>query len=140
VAKQKIILDSSVIVKFLFSEGEEYLRQADQLLHETREGAIDLLAPVLSKYEVGNVIRFRNMTITEKQVNWDNFGLVPIKFIEMQEKDGRRALDIAEMFKITFYDAIFLALAERMKAILVTANPKHQKKLAGVKVVDLKDY
>ena len=139
-AKQKIILDSSVIVKFLFSEGEEYLHQADQLLHETREGAIDLLAPVLSKYEVGNVIRFRNMTITEKQVNWDNFGLVPIKFIEMQEKDGRRALDIAEMFKITFYDAIFLALAERMKAILVTANPKHQKKLAGVKVVDLKDY
>lgn len=41
---------------------------------------------------------------------------------------------------ITFYDAVFMVLTERLEATLVTANPKHQKQFDKVKVVNLKDY
>ena len=41
---------------------------------------------------------------------------------------------------ITFYDAVFMELAQRLDATLITANQKHHKSFPGVKVVDLKDY
>mgnify|MGYP001593042632 FL=1 len=42
--------------------------------------------------------------------------------------------------KFTYYDASFAALAKQERAVLVTANPKHQIKAAGLKVVALEDY
>lgn len=138
--KRKIVLDSSVIVKFLFAMGEDNLSQADALLADVENEEVLLAAPVLAKYEVGNVVRFRKITEVEKLAIWDNFEQLPIKYIDLDFSEGRRAQNIAEILNITFYDAVFVELAERLKAVLVTANPKHQKKFEGVKVITLKDY
>ena len=138
--KRKIVLDSSVIVKFLFAMGEDNLSQADALLADVEKGETLLAAPVLAKYEVGNVVRFRKISEVEKLASWDNFEQLPIKYIDLDFSEGRRAQSIAEVSNITFYDAVFVELAERLKAVLVTANPKHQKKFGGVKVIALKDY
>ncbi len=138
--KRKIVLDSSVIVKFLFAMGEDNLSQADTLLADVENEEVLLVAPVLTKYEVGNVVRFRKISEVEKLASWDNFEQLPIKYIDLDFSEGRRAQSIAETLNITFYDAVFVELAERLKAVLVTANPKHQKKFGGVKVIALKDY
>ena len=136
----KIVLDSSVIAKFIFSEGEDNLEQADALLADVKNGHLSLLAPSLSKCEVGNVIRFRKMTEAEKMACWKNFKKLPIKFIDLNLSDGILVQAIAESANITFYDAVFILLAKKLGVPLVTANPKHQKVFPGVKVVNLKDY
>lgn len=140
VKKQPVVLDSSVIVKFLFSEGEDHLDHADKLLRQSSQGSVDLIAPSLAKYEVGNVIRFRKLTDAEKRASWENLSGLPITFMEMGFRDGVRSLAIAESATMTFYDAVFVELASRLHATLVTANPKHQKKLRAVRVVALGDY
>ena len=109
-------------------------------MKDAQGGKIILVAPFLARYEMGNVIRFRDMTPTEKAVNWDNFCLLPIRYMDTTITDGRKALIIAETAGITFYDAVFMALAGRLNATLVTANPKHQKRFPGVTVVELKEY
>ena len=47
-----LIVDSSVIVKWLNQTKEQNLEQADKILSEAREGKIQLIAPELAKYEV----------------------------------------------------------------------------------------
>lgn len=138
--KKRIVLDSSVIVKFIFAEGEDNLSQADSLLTAAQNELISLAAPALAKYEIGNVIRFRKITEAEKIASWNNFEQLPIEYFEMNFSDGNRSQEIAQAAQITFYDAVFLALAERLEAILVTANSKHHRQFEGVKVIDLKDY
>lgn len=138
--KRKIVLDSSVIVKFIFSEGEDNLKQADALLGNVKDGYLSLLAPTLSKYEVGNVIRFKKISEAEKMACWSNFEQLPIKFVDLNLSDGDQVQTMAEVTNITFYDAVFVVLAKKLGVLLVTANPKHQKNFGGVKVVALKDY
>ena len=50
------------------------------------------------------------------------------------------SVEIAESAGITYYDASFMALAKQEKATLVTDNPKHQRKIQGIKVIALKNY
>src|SRR3990167_3133265 len=68
------------------------------------------------------------------------FEKLPIKYFDLSFPDGNRSEEVAEKAKITFYDAVFIVLAEKLEVTLVTANPKHQSKFPGVKVVNLKDY
>lgn len=44
------------------------------------------------------------------------------------------------MLGITFYDAAYLALAAFMDAPLISANPKHHKKMNGVAVIPLEKW
>lgn len=138
---QKIVVDSSVIVKWLNVDNEQNLDQADNLLKEARDGKVELLAPELAKYEVGNVLLF-GKKLSPEQANTTLYWLfrLPITFIPQSEKLSKDTFIIAEQLKITFYDASFVALAKHEDAVLVTDNLKHQGKASGVKVVALKDY
>lgn len=55
---KKLIVDSSVIIKWLHKEDEKYLGQAAKILEDVKNGTITLLAPELAKYEVGNALLF----------------------------------------------------------------------------------
>lgn len=139
-AKQKLILDSSVIIKFILSQGESDIDKANLILERTAANKLQLLAPVLAKEEVGNVIKNRKFSREEKLECWAKFSLIPIKYIDLDFKVGLRILEIALEMDITFYDAEFVAQAENLKISLVTANPKHQKSFGNTKVVALQDY
>ena len=65
---------------------------------------------------------------------------LPIEFVPLSEKEATESLDIACKSNITYYDAVFVGLAERIGATLVTDNPKHQKVSGKVKVIQLKNY
>lgn len=138
---QKTVVDSSVIVKWLNTDNEQNLQQADKILQEARNGKVEIIAPELSKYEVGNVLLF-GKKLTPEQANIPLYWLYhfPITFVPQSEELSKTTFAIAESLKITFYDAAFLAVAEAENAILVTDNPKHQGKASTVKVVALKDY
>ncbi|MBI2036413.1 type II toxin-antitoxin system VapC family toxin [Candidatus Microgenomates bacterium] len=138
---QKTVVDSSVIVKWLNTDNEQNLEQADRILKEARDGKVEIIAPELSKYEVGNVLFF-GKKLTSEQANIPLYWLfhLPITFISLSEELAHKTFSIAERFKITFYDAAFLALAELENAVLVTDNIKHQGKTKEVKVIPLAKY
>lgn len=50
------------------------------------------------------------------------------------------SLKIAQQYKITIYDAIYIVLAQQFNEPLITANPKHQKISIKNKIINLKDY
>ena len=130
----RLVVDTSVIVKWLSQTNEKNLDQANQLLEAALSGKCELFAPELAKYEIGNVLLLSKL-LTPTQANkvLEAFYALPISFI-------CESFSLAKQLKITYYDATFLALAKIYKATLVTENLKHQGKSGRIKVIALQDY
>lgn len=140
VPTQTWVVDSSVILKWILTHKEDWLDQADLLLRRFEAGKIKLVAPVLAKYEVANAIRFKSYSHQEKLDFIKRFSEIPLKYYQASTDQIIKTMILANDRGITFYDAVFMELAQRLKVVLITANPKHHKSFPGVKVVDLKNY
>jgi len=140
--KYLLVIDSSVAVKWLNQKNEQYIKQADKILFDVQNNKITLIMPELSKYEIGNAILNKELNISETATLFDTFYSLPINFVNQDIESAQDSLKIAKGNKITFYDASFIALANKIQACLVTDNPKHQmvKKGKTPKIVLLKNY
>lgn len=137
----KIVCDSSVIVKWVSSEGEDNLEQADQILKDRQDKKAELFAPELAKYEVANALLLgKQLPPSQAMISLGTVYSLPIEFIPENFGLAKNSYQFAQQFGITYYDASFVSLAELLDATLVTDNPKHQAKVEGVKVLPLKDY
>lgn len=135
-----IVVDSSVTVKWINQIDEKLLAQADNLLANAQAGSISLLAPELSKYEVGNALIKRGLELPMANESLGTVYQLPITFIPESEELAKQTYRIAQQAEVTYYDASFIALAKQEDAILVTDNPKHQAKTTEITVISLKDY
>lgn len=136
-----VVVDSSVAVKWCSSFREELLDKATRVFLDGQSGKIEIYLPELAKYEVGNALLNKGLEPALARASLDPLYIPPLKFVAFDEGLADLTMDLAIQAKITYYDASFLALAQKLKAVLVTANPKHQKKLlAKIKVVALEDY
>lgn len=138
--KKRLVVDSSVMVKWLSVAGEQDVEQADQLLLDAQRGDVELFAPELSKYEVGNAILYKGMELPQAKASLSTLFVIPINFVMQSEKISTLSVEVAAKSGITYYDASFIALAEELGGELVSANPKHMRRFSGVKVVPLKEY
>ena len=136
-----LVVDSSVMVKWLNFTDEKNLEQADKILADALGGKVKLIAPELSKYEVGNVLLLKKK-LSSKTVNIPIQTLYasPIQFVQESEDLARETFYLAQDLKITYYDASFLSLAKKYNATLITENIKHQGKVSEVKVIPLAKY
>jgi len=130
-----IVVDASVAVKWcLPANNEDLLPQAEELLASYRTGAELLLVPDLFWLEVGNALwkaarkqkidpetAARNFrTISDLKIpTIPSFDLVP------------QALQLAVEYGRTVYDSIYVALALRVKAELITADERLANALAA---------
>jgi predicted nucleic acid-binding protein len=138
---KKLVIDSSVIVKWLNQQNELHLIQADKILNDVRENRVMLLAPELAKYEIGNALLIRKqLSANGADVTFNNLFALPIQFVSQSEELANETYVIAKKANITYYDACFIALAKQESAELVTDNPKHQAKTKVVSVKPLEDY
>ncbi|MBI2086174.1 type II toxin-antitoxin system VapC family toxin [Candidatus Daviesbacteria bacterium] len=138
---KKIVVDSSVIVKWLNATDEKDLEKADKLLADALEGKIELLAPELAKYEVGNVLLLgKKLSPPDLRIPLHTLFVSPVEFISESEELAKETYFLAFDLGITYYDASFLSLAKAYNAALVTDNIKHQGKASSIKVISLKDY
>ena len=97
--------------------------------------------PELAKYEVGNALLNKKMNAIKSREALSGFYDISIQFFPQDEKQAFNSMNIALKHNITFYDASFIALAEKLQATLVTDNVKHQGKYKGkIKVIALKDF
>jgi len=135
-----IVVDSSVTVKWLNGVDEKYLKQADKLLKDAQAGTVNILAPELSKYEIGNALLNKCLDLPKAYESLGTVYILPIIFIPETRELAIQTYRFALQSGITYYDATFVALAKREKAVLVTDNPKHQGKQLDVAVVPLKNY
>lgn len=139
--KGKVVCDSSLIVKWISAQDELRLEQANQVLNDARENKIELLAPELAKYEVGNaLLAGKRIKFTNVKISLATLYSLPIKFIPESSIQAETTYQFGEQSQITYYDASFISLAKQLDATLVTDNPKHQAKVKGVRVINLKDY
>ncbi len=143
---KKVVTDSSVMVKWVSQDGELNLDKADQLLTDVQAGKVSLQAPELAKYEIGNALLKKGLSQTQAFQSLGTIYSLPIRFVAETEELANQTYQMANELrrggdlKFTYYDASFAALAKQDGAILVTANPKHQAKIAGVKVISLENY
>jgi predicted nucleic acid-binding protein len=137
---KKLVIDSSVAVKWTNSLNENLLDQADIIFDEVEAGKIQLFAPELLRYEVGNALLNKKLELPQSKASLTSLYAVPIHYIVETEKQAYETMEIAHTCNITYYDASFISLAQKYECPLVTNNPKHQKKYPGVKVIPLKEY
>lgn len=135
-----VVVDTSVIVKWLNRDNERLLEQADKVFQDGESGKIEIFAPELSKYEAGNSLLYKKLDVLMVKVAIEAIFRIPMAFVPLDEQLAKSALEIAVEEKITYYDATFMALAKKFDAVLITDNIKHQKSASGVKVIALKDY
>jgi len=137
---KKVVVDTSVMVKWVNSADEKYLDKADKLRMEVKSGKVKLFAPELAKYELGNVLINKKLDLPMVCESLSTIFASPVKFMVLDENMADKSMEIAMKAGITFYDAVFLGLAERLRAIVITDNIKDMGKYRGVRVIDLKNY
>lgn len=140
-SKKPLVVDSSVAVKWLNKQDENYTEQADKILKDVQNGKVYIVMPELAKYEVGNALLYKQMPLQNTLGSIATYYSIPVQFMPQDLEQAQRAIKIAYENKLTFYDASFMALAKEQEADLVTDNPKHQgKKISGLKAISLKNY
>ncbi len=137
---KNLVIDSSVMVKWASSQDEEWLDQSGRVIDDWQAGKVVLYAPELAKYEVGNAVQKKLLALPASRAALTTIYASPVEFVPQDEENALRTMEIAQENGMRFYDAAFVSLSENLGADLVTANPKHQKKFPGVKVIELKDY
>lgn len=137
----KVVVDSSVIIKWLNQQNEKLLSQAESLFEDVQNKNIELLTPELAKYEIGNALLVaKKLAETEAKETLEFFFSLPITFIPETKELAETAYKIGQELSITYYDATFLSVAKQFEAVLVTDNIKHQGKTKDIKVIPLEEY
>lgn len=138
---KKLILDSSVIVKWVSSQDEEYLDQADQILRHAQTGKCELYTSELSRFEVANaLLKGKGLELPQAKAALVTLYRLPIVFLSETEELAVDAYKLGYRLGITYYDAVFLSIAKKLRTALVTDNIKHQGKATEIKVIPLAEY
>ena len=124
---REIVLDSSVIVKWFSPESKS--NEALKLLDSYTQGAVELTISEILICEVGNALRYKSDYDTQK---WKTaiaqlFNL-HMNITHLNADLTTRTGEIAYEGKVTFYDALPVAIAEHKKTICITADEEIQYK------------
>lgn len=136
-----VVVDSSVIVKWVSSQDEARLEQADKLLKDCQSGKVELYSSELAKYETANaLLKGKQLDLPQALTSLETIYHLPINFVAETDNSAGRTYALAQNQNMTYYDATFLSLAQTLKGVLITDNIKHQRPLAGIKVTPLAQY
>ena len=124
---REIVLDSSVVVKWFSTETKSV--EALKLLDSYIQGTVELTISEILICEVGNALRYKPDYDTQK---WKTalaqlFNL-QMNLTHLTEDLINRTGEIAYEGKVTFYDALPVAIAENKKTICITADEDTQYK------------
>ena len=121
---RRIVIDACVAVKWALRD-EDAIARGDHVLADPGTGNLDVLAPALLDYEVGNALRVASVRgrIPEAQAA---AALAQLGAVEMERHPfgATRALafDLAFRYGRSLYDASYLALAATNGLLLYTGD------------------
>jgi predicted nucleic acid-binding protein len=121
------VIDASIAVKWVIPE------VFSDLADRVRDGTEDVLAPDLLLVEVANAL-WRKTTAREISAREADaaFDLVRRSGIDLRPAGPLlpRAMDLARRLDHSVYDCVYVALAEREEATLVTADQRLLRRLS----------
>ena len=140
------VVDASVAARFLLVE--ELSEKAELLLQKFHEDTIELKAPGIVNYEVGNALwkaaRQKVIDAHEASRKFSQFIKLKLDCVELDEQESLVALTWAMENDVTFYDSVYVKASEKMGATLLTADDafyeKASKEVPTVHLRDLKDF
>jgi predicted nucleic acid-binding protein len=119
----KIVVDSSVLIKWFKSRNEDMLAEAQALLGEVERQPLEVHVPALLLYEVGNILllktRLAPSALDDAIARLES---LPFSVAPPATPLLRRASRLGRELDLTFYDASFLALAMELDCPLITAD------------------
>lgn len=122
-AQRELVLDTSVAVKFYLPE--EWREEALALLAAVGDSRVKLLAPSTVQPELFNALwrqhRRGNLSREEVGEHWGNFSVTSMDLYAPEDLMPR-AVQMALETGVIIYEALFLALAEDVAAVLVTTD------------------
>jgi predicted nucleic acid-binding protein len=125
------VTDASVILKWVIGdESEPDQMKAMQLLSAWAAGSVTISAPILWQYEVGNFLG-RELP-EEAEAKMALLLNLKVRDIELTDNIYRLCFAWMKKYKVTFYDAAYLAIAYDIQATLVTADEKFVKKMEKI--------
>lgn len=130
------VVDASVLVKWFLHEQEEDRDRAVALRDLHISGRSTIFIPQLALLEVLNAVRFSPKGDEED----GEMALEALHDLHLETKPPdldvlRKANAIAWAYKITIYDALYVALAEQVGYPLITADEVMVKRLKGHSIV-----
>jgi predicted nucleic acid-binding protein len=122
-----LVVDASVAFKWLIPDAaEEDVPAPKALLVDHMERRIEIAVPALFYYEVANILLFgRSRPPVEEaaQALSDLFS-IPLAIMSPEPDAADAALRLASVHGLSYYDATYVALAEALDCILVTADQR----------------
>jgi predicted nucleic acid-binding protein len=140
-ARQTLVLDASVGVKWFSASSESYVPQARAIMAAHANGEISLMVPDLFFHEISNALVCKKtlpLNLVEQSIT-TLFDLGLAIFIA-SEQSIHSAVQIARKAGITEYYACYLAAAIENSCPLITANPRHQKQELGCQVIPIEQW
>jgi predicted nucleic acid-binding protein len=130
------VVDASVLVKWFLHQQEADRDQALALRELHISGRSTLFIPQFALLEVLNVVRFSPKAKEED----GELALEALQDLHLQTKPlefdlMRKANAIAWAYKISIYDALYVALAEQVGYPLITSDQAMIRKLRGHSIV-----
>ena len=122
---REIVPDSSVVVKWFSNETKS--DEALKLLDAYTQGTVELTVPEILFCEVGNTLRYKpDYNVQKWKIALSQLCNLHMNVINLNENLITRTGEIAYDGKITFYDALPVAIAEHKKTICITADEETQ--------------
>jgi predicted nucleic acid-binding protein len=135
-----LVVDASVMVKWLNQDRELHTEEAMEILHRGALGRLRLVTSELAFFEVLNaLIRGKGLVGNDLEVAVRAVFKLPVRRLPLTLEDAAVAAILCEHRRLTFYDAAYMALARSQLCPLVTANPKDQKNAPGIQVISVSD-
>lgn len=135
-ARQVVVADASVVLKWFHATGEEAVEPARAILDAFARQQIDLVILDLTVYEIGNVLLRRagagpRATATVLQA------LTEIcEPVTLSGPERATAARLASEHHLTFHDAAYAAVAQERRGQLVTVSPELLRARLGVRPED----
>lgn len=129
------VIDASVVVDWVAPDSDPGL-PAVKALSRLAEQRAELLAPRLLIEEVSNAlltgIRRRRWSGAAADRAHTLLGELPVRLLD-EPRDLQRAWELARRYdNHPIYDLLYVALAERHRALLITADTALRDRLAGL--------
>ncbi len=140
-ARQALVVDASVVVKWFSAAGEAYVSQAVEIMEGHVSDEIAIVIPDLLYYEVANALVHKK-ALSDKEIQFSMQSLFHLgleSFPVDADLMGMSA-ELARKLKITIYDACYAAVSRINNIPLVTANPRHQIHALGCEVIPLEQW
>lgn len=120
---ERIVVDTSVLIKWFKTRDEDLLKEARTLLAEVEARPLEVHVPALFLYEVGNILLVKTrLGPAGLDDAIDRLETLPVIVAPPATPLLKRAARLGRELGLTFYDASFLALAVELDCPCITAD------------------